>query len=256
MSTRAGDEIIRFEGLYKSFGPKVVYTGLDLTVRRGETITVIGGSGSGKSVLLRCLIGLEYPDQGRILFDGDEVTGMGEAELRPVRRKVGMVFQGGALFDSMPVWQNIAYPIWVNEPELPKEEVRARVAKKLALVRLEHTEELYPAELSGGMRKRVGLARAIAVDPSVILWDEPTTGLDPISRRVINTLIVSMQEKLGSTSIVVTHDMASAFAVSDRIAMLADRRIVEVGTPEELQRSTHPMVREFLDAEALETARG
>ncbi|MFZ5469047.1 MAG: ABC transporter ATP-binding protein [Myxococcota bacterium] len=249
-------ELIRFVDLYKSFGENRVFSGLNLSVRRGETLTVIGGSGAGKSVLLKTLIGLERPDAGRVYFEGADVTRMAERELREVRRKVAMVFQGAALFDSMTVLDNVAYPLRVRFPRMAEEEIRARSRSKLALVSLSGAGHLLPSSLSGGMRKRVGLARAIATEPEVILWDEPTTGLDPISRRTINTLIVSMQKKLEVTSIVVTHDMTSAFAVSDRIAMLADRRIVEVGAPDELKGSRLSMVREFLDARALEEVSG
>lgn len=247
-SAASPDALIRFERLVKAFGPKVIYDQLDLEVRSGETLTVIGGSGTGKSVLLKCLIGLEHPDAGRVIFEGEEVSGFSEAQFLPVRRKVAMVFQGAALFDSLSVGENIAYPLREHFPELSAAELRDRVAHKLELVNLPGIEDMRPADLSGGMRKRVGLARAIATDPEVILWDEPTTGLDPISTRIIDELIVSMKEKLGCTSIVVTHDMESAFAVSDRIAMLANRRIVQVGTVEEMRRSHLSEVRAFFDA--------
>lgn len=246
--SNAADPLIRFEGLKKAFGRKHIYDDVTLSILRGETLTVIGGSGTGKSVLLKCLIGLMAPDEGQIFFDGEDVTRFDEHEFLPVRRRVAMVFQGSALFDSMSVGENIAYPLHEHFPELPASEVRDRVAHKLELVNLHGTEALRPADLSGGMRKRVGLARAIAVDPEVILWDEPTTGLDPLSTRVIDELILSMKEKLGCTSIVVTHDMESAFAVSDRIAMLARRRIVQVGSVEQMRASSVPEVRAFFDA--------
>ncbi len=242
------EALIEFQGLYKAFGKKRIYDGLDLTVNRGETLTVIGGSGAGKSVLLKCLIGLLYPDQGQVLFEGENVTRLTEAQFLPIRRKVAMVFQGSALFDSLSVGENIAYPILEHFPELPRAEVAERVAKRLQRVNLPGIEKMRPADLSGGMRKRVGLARAIANDPEVILWDEPTTGLDPISTRVIDELIISMKEQLGCTSIVVTHDMDSAFRVSDRIAMLARRKIVAVGTVAQMRASTVPDVRAFFDA--------
>ncbi|XXF78409.1 ABC transporter ATP-binding protein [Myxococcaceae bacterium GXIMD 01537] len=247
-----GEELIRFENLRKSFGPKRVYEGLDLSVYAGETLVVIGGSGSGKSVLLKCLIGLLRPDSGRILFEGQDLTECDEERFLEVRRHVAMVFQGSALFDSLTVGENVAYPLREHFPDMPLDEVARRVADKLRLVDLPGVEALKPADLSGGMRKRVGLARAIATDPEVILWDEPTTGLDPITTGSINALINSMQATLGSTSVVVTHDMVSAFTVADRIAMLADRRIVQVGTPEEMRRSTVPEVRAFLDARRAE----
>jgi phospholipid/cholesterol/gamma-HCH transport system ATP-binding protein len=243
-----GEELICFEHLRKAFGPKRVYDDLQLSVRAGETLTVIGGSGTGKSVLLKCLIGLLRPDAGRILFQGQDITGMREEEFIGLRRHVAMVFQGAALFDSLSVGENIAYPLHEHFPEMKPEEVRARVAEKLALVNLPGIEHMKPADLSGGMKKRVGLARAIATNPEVILWDEPTTGLDPVTTETINQMIRSMQRQLGCTSIVVTHDMMSAFTVSDRIAMLANRRIVQVGTTEEMRASTVPEVRAFLDA--------
>jgi phospholipid/cholesterol/gamma-HCH transport system ATP-binding protein len=243
-----GGDMIRFEGLAKAFGTKRIYDHLDLGVRAGEILTVIGGSGTGKSVLLKCLIGLLHPDGGKILFQGQDVTDLPEEQMLPVRRKVGMVFQGAALFDSLSVGDNIAYPLHVHFPQMPAGEVADRVAHTLKLVNLPGIEAMRPSDLSGGMRKRVGLARAIATEPEVILWDEPTTGLDPISTRIIDDLIVSMKGDLGCTSIVVTHDMESAFAVSDRIGMLANRRIVQVGTVEEMRASKVKEVRAFFDA--------
>ena len=240
--------LIRFEGLYKAFGPKVVFEDLSLEVRKGETITVIGGSGTGKSVLLKCLIGLLYPDRGHIWLGADDVTTFDELRMRAVRRRVGMVFQGSALFDSLSVGENIAYPLREQEPELTEAQLDERVALNLQRVNLPGIEAMRPSDLSGGMRKRVGLARAIATEPEVILWDEPTTGLDPISTRIIDELIVSMQEQLGVTSIVVTHDMDSAFRVSDRIAMLAKKHIVAQGTVQQMQQSEQPDVRAFFDA--------
>jgi phospholipid/cholesterol/gamma-HCH transport system ATP-binding protein len=244
----SGEGFIRFEGIHKAFGPKVVFDDLSLSIRKGETLTVIGGSGAGKSVLIKCLIGLMDPDRGRIYFDGQEVTGLGEKEFLPVRRRVAMVFQGSALFDSLTVGENIQYPLLEQEPELTEEERAKRVARVLGLVNLPGIEAMRPSDLSGGMRRRVGLARAIASDPEVILWDEPTTGLDPISTRIIDELIRSMRAKLHVTSIVVTHDMQSAFTVSDRIAMLASKHIVQVGTVAEMRASSLKEVRAFLDA--------
>jgi phospholipid/cholesterol/gamma-HCH transport system ATP-binding protein len=240
--------LIQYEGIFKAFGKKKIFEGLDLEIQKGETLTIIGGSGTGKSVLLKCLIGLLYPDQGSIVFDGQDVTDLNEEGLRAVRKRVSMVFQGSALFDSLTVGENIAYPLRENMRELGEDEIRARVAKKLELVNLPGIEQMKPSDLSGGMRKRVGLARAIATDPEVILWDEPTTGLDPISTRVIDELIISMKKTLGATSVVVTHDMDSAFRVSDRMAMLARRKIVESGTVSQMQSSKNPDVRAFFDA--------
>ncbi len=244
----SSEALIRFEGLHKAFGPKVVFDDLSLEVRKGETLAVIGGSGAGKSVLLKCLIGLMDPDGGRILFDGQDLSGYGEKEFLPIRRRVAMVFQASALFDSISVGENIEYPLKEHFPEMPAEERASRVARVLGLVNLPGIETMRPSDLSGGMRRRVGLARAIATEPEVILWDEPTTGLDPISTRTIDELIRSMRAKLHCTSIVVTHDMQSAFTVSDRIAMLASRHIVQVGTVPEMRASTQKEVRAFLDA--------
>jgi phospholipid/cholesterol/gamma-HCH transport system ATP-binding protein len=241
------DALIRFGGLWKSFGPKKIYEDLSLEVRKGETLTIIGGSGTGKSVLLKCLIGLLYPDRGEVSFDGVEVTSLDEHGLREVRKRVAMVFQGAALFDSLSVAENIAYPLR-EHLKLTHDEVAERVRQKLALVNLPGAEHLRPSDLSGGMRKRVGLARAIAIEPEVILYDEPTTGLDPISTRIIDELIVSTKQRLGCTQIVVTHDMDSAFRVSDRIAMLANRHIVAQGTVADMKASTNPEVRAFFDA--------
>jgi phospholipid/cholesterol/gamma-HCH transport system ATP-binding protein len=248
--------LIVFDDLWKAFGRKVVFEGLSLTVRKGETLTVIGGSGTGKSVLRKCLIGLLYPDKGRVTFEGQDITGYTEVQMREVRRKVAMVFQSAALFDSLTVGENIAYPLREQFPDLSNDEVAARVAKNLKRVNLPGIEAMKPADLSGGMRKRVGLARAIATEPEVILWDEPTTGLDPISTQIIDELIVSMKEQLGCTSIVVTHDMESAFYVSDRIAMLAQKKIVATGTVSQMRASTNPDVRAFLDARVGKTREG
>ncbi|MET0406217.1 MAG: ABC transporter ATP-binding protein [Cystobacter sp.] len=252
---QAGEELIRFEHLRKAFGPKRIYDDLGLSVYAGETLTVIGGSGTGKSVLLKCLIGLLRQDSGRIFFQGQDLTSFHEEDFIHLRRHVAMVFQGAALFDSLSVGENIAYPLHEHFPDMPPAQKRERVAEKLALVGLPGIENMRPADLSGGMRKRVGLARAIATNPEVILWDEPTTGLDPVTTETIDQMIRSMQKQLGCTSIVVTHDMVSAFAVSDRMAMLANRRIVQVGTTEEFKRSTVPEVRAFLDARGQELGR-
>lgn len=244
----AGEELIRVEDLHKSFGTKHVFEGLNLSVIEGEILTVMGGSGIGKSVLLKCLIGLIYPDSGKIIFEGQDLTEFEESDFLPVRRKIAMVFQGAALFDSLTVAENIAYPVREHFPQKSEEEIQRIVSQKLELVKLPGIESMKPSDLSGGMRKRVGLARAIAVDPEVILWDEPTTGLDPISAHAIDVLILSMKRKLGCTSVVVTHDLDSAFTVSDRIAMIAKRKIIQVGTVGEMRSSTVPEVRTFFEA--------
>ncbi len=242
------DDLIRVEDLKKSFGPKVVFDGLTLTVRPRETLSIIGGSGSGKSVLLKSLIGLVHPDAGSIEFKGQEITYYSEQQFLDVRRQVAYVFQGSALFDSLTVGENIAYPLREHFPKMSREELAERVARTLKMVNLPGIEAMSPADLSGGMKKRVGLARAITTDPEVILWDEPTTGLDPISTRIIEDLILRMKAELGVTSIVVTHDMPSAFYVSDRIALIANKRISQVGTVAEMQASRNSEVRTFLDA--------
>lgn len=243
------EPVIRFVDLWKAFGSKKIYEGLELEVRQGETLTIIGGSGTGKSVLLKCLVGLMYPDQGQVLLHGENVAQKNEKQLREVRKRVSMVFQGAALFDSLTVGENIAYPLR-EHLKLSQDELNARVAKNLAMVNLPGIEHMRPSDLSGGMRKRVGLARAIAIEPEIILYDEPSTGLDPISTRVIDELILSMKEQLGCTQIVVTHDMDSAFRISDRMAMLAQKKIVALGSVAEMKVSPNPDVRAFLDARA------
>ena len=243
------ETLIHFRGVRKSFGPKVVYSGLDLMIPRGATVTILGASGSGKSVMLKMLIGLFEADGGEILFDGKDVTKMAEHDLYAVRRRIAYLFQGAALFDSLDVGENVAYGLREqNWDTMSDAEVRRRVAQSLAMVGLPGIEEMRPSDLSGGMKKRVGLARTLALQPEVILYDEPTTGLDPISTRVIDELIISMKQQLGCTSIVVTHDMDSAFRVSDRMAMLSKRKIVASGTVKEMQASTNPDVRAFFDA--------
>lgn len=238
--------LIRFEDVHIAFGRNKVLCGLNLTIAQGETITIIGGSGSGKSVTLKLLLGVLKPDRGRIFFEGKDVTAMHEKELIEMRKKIGMLFQGSALFDSLNVKENIAYPLRehydYSEPELDR-----IIAKKLALVGLDGIEAMMPSDLSGGMKKRVGLARAIASDPKMILYDEPTTGLDPTNTQRINHLIQEMQKKLRVTSVVVTHDMGSAFQVSDRLSLLKDGKICFVGTAEETRRSNDATVRQFIE---------
>jgi len=238
--------VIEFENISKAFGDNVVYQGMNLSIHCGETMTIIGGSGTGKSVTLKMLIGLMKPDEGRVLVHGEDVVPKSEEEMMPIRRKIGMLFQGSALFDSMTVGENIAYPL-VEHLQLPEDQVEQRVAHKLELVALPGIEDMMPSDLSGGMKKRVALARAIAMEPEIILYDEPTTGLDPANTLRINELIIDMQHKLEVTSIVVTHDMASALMVSDRIAMLHDRKIATVKTKEEIESSEDSLIRDFID---------
>lgn len=237
--------MIRVEALHKSFGAKPVLQGVNLEIRAGETLTVIGGSGCGKSVLIKHIVGLLRPDRGRILVDDVDITRLSEQELTEVQGRFGYLFQGAALFDSLTVGENVAFGIRHLKPMSPPLMAR-RVSATLAMVGLSGVEPVKPAALSGGMRKRVGLARAIAYDPQYILYDEPTTGLDPIMADVINDLILDLQRRLKTTAIVVTHDMKSAYKVSNRIAMLYEGRIIQVGTPHEIQQTTDPVVRQFI----------
>jgi len=237
---------IEFSGIKKSFDEKVVYTKLDLCIEKGETITIIGGSGSGKSVLLKLLVGLMKPDAGSITIGGTDIVPLSENELVSVRKRIGMLFQGGALFDSVSVGENVGYGL-VMQARMKENEIKKKVAHCLEMVGLPGIERMMPADLSGGMKKRVALARAIAYDPEIILYDEPTTGLDPTNSNRINHLINELREILKVTSVVVTHDMKSAFAVSDRLAMLFRGRIELVGTPAEIKRSSDPVVRGFIE---------
>lgn len=245
------DTLIQFTGVKKAFGQKVVYRGLDLSIERGEVLTVCGGSGVGKSVLLKMLIGLLTADAGSIVFDGQDVTKMRERELAEVRRRIAMLFQAGALFDSLTVAENVAYGLEEHfRHRMDKGEIAERVAWALGLVGLPGVEEMNPADLSGGMRKRVALARAIAVRPEVLLYDEPTTGLDPINTARVNHLILGMQNTLKITSIVITHDMKSAFTVSDKIAMVYAGRVICCGTVDEFRNSTDQRVQDFIEGKA------
>lgn len=237
---------IRAVDLHKSFGGKDVLEGVHLEVRQGESMVVIGGSGSGKTVLIKCIIGLMRPDEGEIYVDGLKITSLDEKGMNEVRKKFGMLFQGGALFDSMTVWENVGFGLR-QQTRLSEEEIRKIASEKLALVGLKEVEDLMPAELSGGMKKRVSLARAIAIEPEILLYDEPTTGIDPILADAINDLIVQMKEKLMVTSIAITHDMKSAYKIADRIAMLYQGKIIEVGTPDEIRNSSNPIVQQFIE---------
>ena len=245
-----GHSIIRFEDVWKQFGDgpraKRIYEGLDLEINRGEVLTIMGGSGTGKSVLLKLLVGLLRADRGKIIVGGTDVSRFTEEELLPVRRQIGMVFQGAALFDSLNVFENVAYAIREHF-DWDESEIREAVAEKLELVGLPGIEAMRPADLSGGMRKRVGLARALATEAEVILYDEPTTGLDPTNTRRINELITEVNDRLGVTSIVVTHDMTSAFQVSHRMAMLWNRHIEWIGTVDEARAEQGGIVRDFIE---------
>jgi phospholipid/cholesterol/gamma-HCH transport system ATP-binding protein len=240
------DGFLRFVRLEKGFGPNKVLRGLDLEVIRGETVVVLGGSGSGKSVLLRHAVGLMRPDAGEVWVDGLEISRLDEDELLETRKKVGMLFQSGALFDSMTVEENVAFAL-TEHTDWDEARILGRVNEVLDLVELDEVLDLMPASLSGGMRKRVALARAIALAPAAILYDEPTTGLDPITANTINHLIRSLQKRLGVTSIVVTHDIHSAFTVGDRIAFLHEGRILFHGTTGEARTAPVPLLRNFLE---------
>jgi phospholipid/cholesterol/gamma-HCH transport system ATP-binding protein len=243
------ERLVRFIGVQKRFGAKVVFDDLTLDVKRGEVLTVMGPSGCGKSVMLKMLIGLLPIDGGRVLFDGRDVGAMDERELIDLRQHVAYLFQGAALFDSLSVGENVAYGLrerfWKT---MSKGEIAARVARSLDVVGLAGSEAMKPADLSGGMRKRVGLARTLALEPQVILYDEPNTGLDPVNTARINELIRRIQKTLSVTSVVITHDMKTMAAVSDRVAFLYDGRVAFVGTVAELRATRTEPVRSFIDA--------
>ncbi len=241
---------IALQGIKKRFGPKIVLDGIDLEVTAGESLVVIGGSGTGKSVLLKCIIGIIEPDEGTVLIDGEDTTHLAGAERTRVMRKFGMLFQGSALFDSLKVWENVAFGL-IQGRGVARPEARETALKKLAAVGLPpEVGELWPAELSGGMQKRVGLARAIAAEPEIIFFDEPTTGLDPIMGDVINDLIVECRKQLGATTLSITHDLASARKIADRVAMIHGGRIVWSGPVTEIDRSGNPYVDQFIHGRA------
>ena len=247
------EPFVEFQELHKAYGPKQVLRGASLKVYRGEVLVILGGSGTGKSVTLRHMLGLEAPDEGRVIVEEEDITDLPEEELYRVRKKFGMLFQSGALFDSMTVFENVAFPLR-EHTEMSDEEIGRAVREKLELVNLPNTEHLMPVDLSGGMRKRVGLARSIVLDPKVILYDEPTTGLDPITSQKINELIVDLQAKLNVTSVVVTHDIQSAFSVGDRIAFLHQGVFEWMGTMDEARDTDNPRLRDFLKASAVSAA--
>jgi phospholipid/cholesterol/gamma-HCH transport system ATP-binding protein len=240
---------IRVNNLHKSFGENDVLQGIDLEIKQGESMVILGGSGSGKTVLIKCIIGLISPDEGEIYVDGQEVTSLNERGMNEIRKKFGMLFQWGALFDSLTVWENVGFGLR-RHGHLKEEEIRRIASEKLGLVGLKNVEDLMPAELSGGMRKRVSLARAIAMEPEILLYDEPTTGLDPIMADAINDLIIHTKEKLNVTSIAITHDIKSAYKIADRIAMLYEGKIIQVGNPEEIENSPNPIVQQFIRGES------
>jgi phospholipid/cholesterol/gamma-HCH transport system ATP-binding protein len=238
--------MIEINGVHKNFRDNHVLKGVDLTINKGETTVILGRSGCGKSVLLKLIMGLMKPDEGEILVNGDNVASMNDKQLSKLRQKFGMLFQASALFDSMTVDENVGLGLR-EHTELPEQEVKQKVIQKLKMVGLSEVEHQKPAALSGGMKKRVGLARAIAMDPEYVLYDEPTTGLDPIMADVINELIISLRNTLTITSIAVTHDIVSAYKIADRIAMLYEGKIIFVGTPDEVKNTDHAVVRQFIE---------
>jgi phospholipid/cholesterol/gamma-HCH transport system ATP-binding protein len=241
----AGAQVkIDLQKVSKTFGEKKVLDELDLEIYEGESVVILGGSGSGKSVLLKHMIGLLAPDSGRVTVDGVDISSLDERAITDFRRRFGMAFQEGALFDSMTVWDNVAFAL--RRANRPKDEIAARVSECLEMVHLEGAERKMPSELSGGMRRRVGFARAIALEPKILLFDEPTTGLDPVIKAVIDELIVELQEKLGSTAVSITHDMDSAFRIAERIAMLYEGKIIAYAPPAEFRASPDPRVQQFI----------
>jgi len=238
--------MIEMIDLHKAFGSKVVLDGFNLTVEEGGTVALVGFSGAGKSVALKHIVGLLEPDSGTVRVDGEDVPSLTRDELYQLRRKVGYVFQFAALFDSMTVAENLAMGL-IKHGGFSRDEIEERIADSLRRVELEGFQDRFPSELSGGQKKRAGLARAIAFGPKYLLYDEPTSGLDPVTTTVIDRLILKMRDELGVTSLVITHDMRSAYRVSDRIAMLYEGRVLEEGTPEEIRNSTNPIVRGFVE---------
>lgn len=240
---------IECHDVWKSFGRKHVLRGVNLSIKAGETLVIMGQSGTGKSVLLKHFVGLLAPDRGAVLVDGQDVAGLNRKNLFELRMRFGMVFQGAALFDSNTVTENVGLAMR-EHTDMTGTEIRAIVKEKLKMVGLEGVGDKFPSELSGGMKKRVGFARAIAMNPECVLYDEPTTGLDPITADVINTLIIKLADELKITSVVVTHDLASAYKVADRIAMLHDGRVIFEGTPDEVRNTDNAFVRQFIEGRA------
>ncbi len=243
------DPMISLQHLYKSFGGKPVLRDMSIDIDRGESVVIVGGSGTGKSVTLKHIIGLLKPDSGHVVIEGEDITEMSMVELNRFRRHFGMAFQEGALFDSMSVFENIAFPLR-RHTNMPERDIQDRVHECLEQVHLHGVESKRPSELSGGMRRRVGFARAISLKPGILLFDEPTTGLDPVISDVVADLIVEMDRTLNTTTVTITHDMKVAFKIADRVAMLFDGHIVEEGTSEEFQRSQNPFVQQFIEGRA------
>ena len=249
MSAPGDHAIISLRDLHKSFDGKAVLRGLDLDVRSGESVVIVGGSGTGKSVTLKHIIGLLHPDSGHVWVDGQDLCCLGVYELNRLRRRFGMAFQEGALFDSMNVFENIAFPLR-RHTRMTEAEIRDRVHECLEQVHLDGVDRKKTSELSGGMRRRVGFARAISLAPEILLFDEPTTGLDPVISDVIADLIVEMDEKLHTTTVTITHDMKVAFKIADRIAMIHEGKIIEDDTPDAFAASANPSVQQFIAGRA------
>ena len=242
----APEPVIDVQDLYKSFAGFPVLKGINLKMMEGTTTVVLGASGSGKTVLMKHIMGLFKPDHGQVIVDGENVSTMSRQRLAVFRERMGMVFQSSALFDSMTVGDNVAFPLREHNPGLSEQEIREKVKEKLAVVDLHDVEQKYPAELSGGMRKRVGLARAIVREPKIVLYDEPTTGLDPLTTESVDEMIIHARERLSVTSVVISHDIGSAFHIGDRIAVINEGRIVEEGTPQEVRQTKEPFTQHFL----------
>jgi len=237
--------MIELIDVHKSFGTQKVLDGLNLEIVDGQTTVIIGKSGGGKSVLLKHIIGLLKPDSGRVMVDGTDITGLNDKDLNEIRKKFGMLFQEAALFDSMNVAENVAFPLR-EHTKMKEREIRDIVKERLAAVGLPGVEQKMPSELSGGMRKRVGLARALAMHPQIILFDEPTTGLDPVMTEAINELIITTQKNFDLTCVVISHDIQSIFEVGHRIAMLYEGKIIEYGEPDDIKKSDNPVLTQFL----------
>lgn len=237
--------VVKTENLIKKFGERTILNGINIEIYKGETFVIMGGSGCGKSTLLRHMIGTVKPDTGRVELLGKDITNLPEDEMDKIKKRIGMSFQGSALFDSMSVGENVCLPL-VEHTKLEESVIKTVITMKLELVGLRGFEDLMPSQLSGGMKKRVGLARAIAMDPEIVFYDEPTAGLDPIVAGVIGKLILDLSKKLSITSVVVTHDMGSVFRIADRIAMLYEGKVVEVGTKDEMRESKNELVRQFI----------
>ena len=241
--------MIEIKNICRSFGSHKVIDGLDLTINTGESMVIIGRSGCGKSVLLKHMIGLLKPDSGSVMVNGVDMAKAGSRTLNDVRKDFGMLFQGAALFDSLNVFENVSFRL-IEHTDMSIDDMKKRVAECLAMVGLRGIENVKPAALSGGMKKRVGLARAISMEPKIILFDEPTTGVDPVTGDLINSLIRGLHDTLKTTSVTVTHDMKSAYRIADRIAMLYDRKIIAIGTPDEIKNSDDPVVRQFINGDS------